>query len=89
MIELGTFAEAAHEEVGKIAATHTDAILLTNNNFFPSFERGVRSISKDVPLLVNNPVKTAGYIRTHIHQGDVVLFKGKDAAHALRILKTK
>lgn len=86
MIELGSFAESSHEDVGKLAAEYADAILLTNGNFFVPFERGVRSVSKDIPLLVVNPAKTAKYIRRHAHEGDVVLFKGKDTEHALRIL---
>lgn len=86
MIELGAFAESSHEEVGKLAAACVDTILLTNSNFFASFERGVRSVSKDIPLLVFNPVKTVEYIRLHAHKGDIVLFKGKDTEHALKLL---
>ena len=89
MIELGSFAESAHEEVGKLAAATCDHIILTNNNFYAAFERGVQSVSSSTPLMVLNPAKTAAYIHSHIRTGDVVLFKGKDAAHALRILKTK
>ncbi len=89
MIELGSFAESAHEAVGKLAAATCDHILLTNNNFYAAFERGVHSISSSTPLMVLNPTETAAYIRTHIRSGDVVLFKGKDAEHALKILIIK
>lgn len=86
MVELGSFAEKSHEEVGVVAATYCDVILLTNANFFDSFEKGVRSVSRDIPLLVLDPSRTAEYIRAHAKKGDTVLFKGKDAEHALNQL---
>ena len=86
MIELGNFAQSAHESVGRVAARYADAIFLTNSNYFESFKRGVRSVSKTVPLSVATAPEIASYIRTHAKQGDTVLFKGKDAEHALCLL---
>jgi len=86
MVELGAFAESSHEEVGRVAAKYCDAILLTNNNFFASFEKGVRSVSQTVPLKVKTPAGIAMYIRNNVKKGAVVLFKGKDAEHALHLL---
>jgi len=86
MIELGTYAERSHEEVGALAGAACDAILLTNDSYKAAFERGVRRVSRDVPVLVVSPVQAAAYIRGHIRKGDTVLFKGKDTEHTLNIL---
>lgn len=86
MIELGAYADISHEEVGATAATSADAILLTNANWFPAFERGVRRVSKTVPLMVVPPTQAADYIRKRVKKGDMVLFKGKDAKHTLDLL---
>lgn len=87
MIELGTFAEASHEAVGAEAARNTDVIFLTNANFFSSFARGVKSVASDVSLSVAKPSEIADYITKHVKKDDMVLFKGKDAEHALTLLK--
>lgn len=81
MIELGGFAEQSHEDVGFEAGKCADAIFLTNNNWYASFERGVRRASKTVPLTVATPTQAANHIRAHTQTGDMVLFKGKDAKH--------
>lgn len=86
MVELGAFAESSHVDAGRVAAENCDAILLTNSNFFASFEKGVRSVSKTVPLMVEPPARAAMYLRNKVKKGDVVLFKGKDAEHALHLL---
>lgn len=86
MVELGSYAESSHEQVGSTAAKYCDAILLTNSNFFESFERGVRSVSTTVPLLVLPPSELAMYIREKVSKEDTVLFKGKDAEHSLHLL---
>lgn len=81
MIELGSYAEQSHEDVGFEAGKNADAIFLTNSNWFSSFECGVRRASKTVPLMVASPAHAADYIRKHVNKGDMVLFKGKDAKH--------
>lgn len=86
MVELGAYAKVSHETVGKIAAKNCDAILLTNASYYEAFEKGVRSISKSVPLHVYAPIQVSEYIRSHVKKDDVVLFKGKDAEHALHLL---
>ncbi len=88
MIELGSFAESAHEEVGAFAAKYTDAIFLTNDNYFVSFERGVRRVNPKVPLMVARPQKAAELIKSTVAYGDMVLFKGKDAEHTLTRLNS-
>ena len=86
MIELGAYAERSHEAVGALAGSVCDAVLLTNDSYNEAFMRGVRSVSKDVPVLVANPAEAATYIRKNIGKGDTVLFKGKDTEHTLNIL---
>lgn len=86
MVELGSYAESSHMRVGALAAEHCDAVLLTNSSHFEAFEKGVRSISPTMPLFVYTPIQISEYIRTHIKEHDVVLFKGKDAEHALHLL---
>lgn len=86
MIELGRYADASHEEVGRFAAAYCDAIILTNENYFAAFDRGVQQVAPNLPLKVLSPQKTAAYIRSHVKAGDMVLFKGKDAEHALTLL---
>ncbi len=87
MIELGAFAEASHEAVGAEAARNADAIFLTNANFFSAFSRGVKSVASGVPLSVAKPSAIAEYITKHVKKNDMVLFKGKDAEHALKLIK--
>lgn len=89
MIELGEYAQPSHTDVGAHAARYCDAILLTNFNYYHAFEAGVRSVSQTVPLLVVTPAKAAVYIRDHVGTDDIVLFKGKEAEHTLRILVAK
>ena len=86
MIELGEFALPSHTEVGAYAAKHTDAILLTNTNFYHAFEQGVRSVSQTVPLIVVTPSRGATFIRERVSEGDTVLFKGKEAEQVLKAL---
>lgn len=87
MIELGEFAEPSHTDVGAYAAKHVDAIILTNDNFFHDFERGVRSVSQTIPLLVMSPKNAAAYIQSHVSNGDIVLFKGKESERVLEALR--
>jgi len=86
MIELGEYAESAHEEVGRNAAGNADEIILTNANHYQAFVRGVRSRSADVRVSVKKPKGTADYLKGVVTKHDIVLFKGKDAEHALRLL---
>lgn len=86
MIELGRFTENAHEEVGEHAGKICQAIILTNHNFTAAFERGVRKGSKTTPIMILSPRKAAQYIEKEVGSGDGVLFKGKEAGNAERLL---
>lgn len=86
MIELGNFSDSSHEAVGERAGKFCDYIMLTNRNFYSAFARGVRKASKTVPLMVLSPAKAAEYIRKYAVEGDVVLFKGKEAETVFRKL---
>jgi UDP-N-acetylmuramyl pentapeptide synthase len=86
MVELGKYAESSHEAVGVVAGENCDVIFLTNGNFSESFIRGVKKSAPKLPVLIEPPSPIAVYIRDHADKGDVVLFKGKDAEHALHLL---
>lgn len=83
MIELGSFTESSHEEVGEHAARVCDGIILTNTNFQEAFTCGVRKVSKNTPVMVLAPTQAAAYIQARAGKGDIVLFKGKEAEHVL------
>mgnify|MGYP001613034559 CR=1 FL=1 len=75
MIELGVFAQSAHERVGKRAAEVCDTIILTNKNYLKFF-----------PGNVYGPKEASDYIRRNVSSADTVLFKGKEAQNVLRLL---
>lgn len=80
MIELGAYAQSAHERVGKRAAQVCDAIIVTNKTYFNSF------VQKKDLVLVYGPKEAREYIRRTVTSGDTVLFKGKEAQNVLRLL---
>lgn len=86
MVELGKYAESSHEAVGAFAGKNCDVLFLTNGNFSESFIRGVKKSAPKLPVFIQPPSPIAMYIREHAKKGDVVLFKGKDAEHALHLL---
>lgn len=86
MIELGSYARESHEAVGAYAGKICDEIILTNSNFYESFVQGVRESSKSVHVSVVSSEKAAALIRAKTKKGDIVLFKGKEAEHVLRLL---
>lgn len=88
MIELGKYAEISHADIGEHAAKICDEIILTNNNFYNSFYKGVQKINRKLLLQVLTTVKAAEYLRSVVHEGDIVLFKGKEAEGILvKVLK--
>lgn len=77
MIELGKYADSAHERVGKRAAEVCDAIVVTNKNYLDSF------VQKKDLVHVYGPKEASEYIRKTVRAGDTVLFKGKEAEKVL------
>lgn len=86
MIELGAYADSSHERVGEIAGNICDSIILTNNNFYPSFANGVVKSSHRPDLNIFTPKKAAQYIKNHVSKNDTVLFKGKESEQVLHEL---
>lgn len=86
MIELGSSAKSSHKDVGVEAGKVCDAILLTNDNFSDDFIAGVRSVNPDSQVSVFSPFDTAQFIRNTVNKDDAVLFKGKEAEFAFRLL---
>lgn len=86
MVELGAFAQKAHERVGEYAAKICDEVLLTNSNNREAFIKGMRIVSKkDAQVLT--PTKAGDFIRHAVTIGDTVLFKGKEAKNILNQLR--
>ena len=80
LIELGSYADDVHENMGKMAASICDEIVLTNENFNAAFFRGVfRSNHPDVAVRI-------GKAPSRISSG-VVLFEGKEAEKYIYSLK--
>jgi UDP-N-acetylmuramoyl-tripeptide--D-alanyl-D-alanine ligase len=86
MIELGSYARASHNEVGREAGRVCDDIILTNGNFADDFIAGVHSSSPEKNVVILSPIETAKFIRGTGKKDDAVLFKGKEAEFAFRLL---
>ncbi len=81
MIELGSYTQSSHYDVGKFAGSCCSAIYVTNKNFYDSFARGVADSGKTPPELACLPPHEAAVsLAKQLKKGDVVLFKGKEAA---------
>ncbi len=79
MIELGSYAGISHEEIGKQAAEVCDDIILTNANYYESFQKGATSIKKSQHVRVLSVSDSANRLKKLVQKGDTVLFKGKEA----------
>ncbi len=86
MIELGSFADTSHMEVGATAASICDDIILTNTNFNEPFLLGVQSIKRTVHCTVMAPEQAAQHIRESVKKDDIILFKGKEAERVFNLL---
>lgn len=81
MIELGSYTQSSHYDVGKFAGSCCSAIYVTNTNFYDSFARGVADSGKTPPELACLPPHEAAVsLAKRLKKGDAVLFKGKEAA---------
>ena len=89
MIELGSFSESAHMRVGKLAGEVCDEIILTNTNFRTPFMRGIESSGGHAHVLVVSSNEAQNFLRNYLHEGDMVLFKGKEAQSVLTLLEGK
>ncbi|MBI3386017.1 UDP-N-acetylmuramoyl-tripeptide--D-alanyl-D-alanine ligase [Candidatus Gottesmanbacteria bacterium] len=87
MIELGSFSDSSHRRVGEQAGKTCEVIIVTNHNFYSSFEEGVRKSSKTIPLMALSPSRASEYLEKNVQKGDVVLFKGKEAETIFRRLR--
>ena len=77
MIELGTYAQSSHYDVGQTAAKVCDEVILVGEDWAEDFIKGVRSAETNCVVQVLSVDKAATYLRTHIKSKDTVLFKGK------------
>lgn len=89
MIELGSYTDMSHEQVGKQAGLVCDDMILTNGNFSDAFIRGVREADPEKHVRIFSPKQAARYINGLVTKGDAVLFKGKEAGFVLDELSKK
>ena len=87
MIELGAYTDSGHKEVGKIAGTICDEIILTNSNFSKAFIRGVQEADFHKTVHIFSPEKAALYIRSIVSYDDTILFKGKETEYVWKLLQ--
>lgn len=87
MIELGSYANDAHERVGKFAGEICDEVILTNSNFNEAFIRGIKSIEKEKHANMLSVQKAAQFLQKYLSKDDIVLFKGKEAEGVLKLLE--
>jgi len=83
MIELGTYAQSSHYDVGISAAKVCDEVILVGEDWTDDFIKGVRSVDTNCLVQVLSVDKAAAYLRTHIKSKDAVLFKGKSSGLVL------
>lgn len=86
MIELGSYTALSHRQVGEVAGTICDDIILTNANFSRDFEQGIKKSAAEKTIQILPSTAAAKYIAEIIQKGDAVLFKGKEAASVFHTL---
>jgi UDP-N-acetylmuramoyl-tripeptide--D-alanyl-D-alanine ligase len=79
MIELGAYAHTSHEEVGRLAGSICDIVVLTNANWRQDFIQGVRSVSQKTQVVVWAVWKAKKELLPNLTAGDIVLCKGKES----------
>ncbi len=85
MLELGEFAEKAHEEIGAFAATHTQMLFAYGKNS-AAYVRGARQAGMEYAQ--DFPTHDALYhaLIAVLQPGDALLFKGSHGMHMERVL---
>ena len=87
MVELGSYAGISHEEIGKQAAEVCDEIILTNINYYESFQKGVHALNPSNNARVLSSQEAANVLKKLVKKDDAVLFKGKEAEAVFQRLK--
>ena len=80
MVELGDYSPAAHEKVGREAASVAD-LLMIYGNFTADYERGFNSVADRrgrVEIFQDKRALTEG-LKNTLREGDAVLFKASRA----------
>lgn len=83
MIELGKYAKDEHKCIGRAIGDVCDFLLVTNTNYLPSLQEGLRLGKRKCAILVGSPIVIAQYITSHTKKGDVVVFEGKETGLTL------
>ncbi len=88
MVELGDYSPAAHERVGREAASVAD-LLMIYGRFAADYERGFNSVAGrrgSVVIFPDKPALTQGLKET-LHEGDAVLFKASRAQRLEEVIE--
>lgn len=81
MAELGASAQAAHQEMGRLAAQAADVLIAVGEAAKPYVDGALEAKMKGEAILTfGSPDEAGEWLREHLQQTDVVLVKGSQAA---------
>lgn len=80
MLELGSYSEELHKEVGKYAAENGVDLLIAYGKFGKATAKGAES-SGGKALSADKFSSLMDYLRTYLNKGDTILFKGSRGMH--------
>jgi UDP-N-acetylmuramoyl-tripeptide--D-alanyl-D-alanine ligase len=83
LIELGAESDNVHERIGTLSAKICDAVILTNDNYYKSFMRGVRKANNNLKVIISNGAYAKNFVDENYKGKKVILFEGREAENAL------
>ena len=88
MLELGTLTEAAHREVGRVAAQHADVLLAVGASAAWMVEEAQKNgMSPDRAFHFHTREEVEHFLQERIKPGDVLLIKGSQGMRMERLVK--
>jgi len=78
LIELGDQADKVHRQLGRLAGSICDGVVLTNRNYLAAFKLGFKLGSGRL-LVSHDPLVIKDWINSHWPGSKVVLFEGREA----------
>jgi len=89
MLELGTYTEAGHREVGEKTAELGIDVLICVGEKTRDIIRGARNkgMSEDHVFYFSNNKEAGTFIQNRLHENDLVLIKGSQGARMEQITK--
>lgn len=77
IIELGKQSSKLHEELAKKAAAAADLIILTDENFYEVFKKGLGEDNSNKLYLIKEKSDFKKIVKEHLNRRTVVLFEGR------------